>query len=597
MKGDRYEKSLPSCGGFKTYRETMRVSIRETEMDKFKKKGGMLFIKGWYRNRREPTEKRRKRMKNLKRFLILCLALLVCCGFCFSFVSSSLAWGHWKIPGPSAQYPSIEPTKEMGMINYLVYLANLQDGDWWGHSTKSYTYGGGGLHALKYSLSYQFRALALVQYHKTPAYRELYQNALSRILQKYFRQDVWGNWYWTSQGAPALDPDWTGYATPWADPVVNKNIMYSGHVLEMVGLYRMLYGDRKYDAEGSITFTWKPAIPTLEVFKYNHESIAKIMYNQFMNNPWHSIECEPNAVFHVCNQTPLLGLLLYDGVNGTNYFPPARDAFLGTFYGVPLFDFATHKGRLPYLVKQNIATTNRDPKPQDEGNLEMFMNVYLPDFVEEQYPYQVAMNPVEEDGTIAANDLDCWFAWLSAEMGDKDTSDRFLNWADKYANPVCEKGMYYYPRDDVNKMGPQENNFLTVARLNIKNGMRIMYNNPWSDAHFAEPYISNVDYPRVLVTQAIYDSGEKRLMVTFVPGSRVCGEEYAHEKRSVWKTSFNVNNLDPAKTYFIEKNGAVIGSLMKGRVKGPGLDWTDDGILTISIPNLKNTVSFIVQEK
>jgi len=563
-------------------------------MDKFKKKGGMLFIKGWYRNRWEPTEKRRKRMKNLKNSLILCLALLVCCGFCFSYVSSSLARGHWGTSGPSDEYPSIEPTKEMGMINYLVYLANLPDGDWWGMNSKSYTYGGGGLGgSLKYTLSYQFRALALVQYHKTPAYRELYQNALSRILTKYVRQDVWGNWYWTSMGSKALDPDWEGYATPWADPVVNKNIMYSGHILEMVGLYRILYEDKKYDEMGSIKFVWKPAIDTFDTFNYSHESLAKVIYDQFMNNPWHSIECEPNAVFHVCNQPPLLGLLLYDGVNGTNYFPPARDAFLGTFYGVPLFDFAIHKGRLPYFVKQNITNPNRDPKPQDEGNLEMFMHVYQPDFVEEQYPYQVAMNPVLDDGTIAANDLDCWFSWLAAEVGDRETVKKFQDWADKNGNPVWEGNMLYYPRDDLNKMGPGENIYLAGGVINIKDGMKIMYTQPWGDVKFAEPYISNVDYPNVLVTQAIYDSSKNSLMFTLIPGA---GDRW--KGIGVWETSLNVNNLDPNQTYSIIMNGKLIGNFVKGVVKGKGLAWTGDTLtISISSSHLKRNVSFVVKAK
>ena len=79
-------------------------------------------------------------MKNLKNCLILCLSLLVCCGFYFSG-SASFAGNR---SGTSDEYPSIEPTKEMGMINYLVYLANLPDGDWWGMNSKSYTYGGGG---------------------------------------------------------------------------------------------------------------------------------------------------------------------------------------------------------------------------------------------------------------------------------------------------------------------------------------------------------------------------------------------------------------------------------------------------------------------
>jgi hypothetical protein len=145
-------------------------------------------------------------------------------------------------------------------------------------------------------------------------------------------------------------------------------------------------------------------------------------------------------------------------------------------------------------------------------------------------------------------------------------------------------------------MGPWDNVHLTYQRVNIKNGMRIMYNNPWGNAHFAEPYIRKVDYPNVLVIQAIYDSSIKGLMATFIPNSNVCGTRDGWEKRGVWKTSFNVNNLDPTQIYSIIMNGRVIGYLKNGVVKGPGLAW-DDGVLTISIPNLRDTVSFVVQAK
>jgi hypothetical protein len=168
-------------------------------------------------------------------------------------------------------------------------------------------------------------------------------------------------------------------------------------------------------------------------------------------------------------------------------------------------------------------------------------------------------------------------------MGDAGTANAYLNWADKNAHPINENGLYYYPRDDSKGMGPQDNVLLTGARVNVKDGMRIMHTQLWTAAHFAEPYISNVDYPNVLVTQAIYDSSKKQLMVTLIPGAS-----------GAVSTSFNVNNLDPAETYSISRNGYIIGHLVKGVAKGPGLSWAG-GVLTISPRYLGRSVSFIVQ--
>jgi hypothetical protein len=178
-------------------------------------------------------------------------------------------------------------------------------------------------------------------------------------------------------------------------------------------------------------------------------------------------------------------------------------------------------------------------------------------------------------------------------MGDSEIVNGFLKWADKNAHPISENGMYYYPRDDNNNMGPWDNVHLTYQRVNIKNGMRIMHTQPWGDAHFAEPYISKVDYPNVLVTQAIYDSNIKSLMFTLIPGLGNYGKG-----RGVWETSLNVNNLDPTQTYSIRMNGRVIGYLKNGVVKGPGLTWAN-GILTISTypQPFEASVSFVVQAK
>jgi len=61
--------------------------------------------------------------------------------------------------------------KELGHVLWLVKLAQQPPGDW--------SYMGGleegqeGLEAYRYQLGYMAYALAIAQYHKTPAYREM----------------------------------------------------------------------------------------------------------------------------------------------------------------------------------------------------------------------------------------------------------------------------------------------------------------------------------------------------------------------------------------------------------------------------------------
>lgn len=62
--------------------------------------------------------------------------------------------------------------------------------------------------------------------------------------------------YWSvsSYGSKMFDPSMTVLSTPWADPVVNENIMYSGHLLLMMSLYTMLLDGDIHEQEGGLVF-------------------------------------------------------------------------------------------------------------------------------------------------------------------------------------------------------------------------------------------------------------------------------------------------------------------------------------------------------
>ena len=131
------------------------------------------------------------------------------------------------------------------------------------------------MEAYRYQLGYMAYALALAQYHKTPAYRELYQKALDNLIQKMIRKDVWYYWQNTSKGFTTADPPQRGRGLGWLDPVVEKNIMYSGHLINMVELYHMLYRDDRYDKPKSITFRWNLFEKVKDIFEYDGNKLAE----------------------------------------------------------------------------------------------------------------------------------------------------------------------------------------------------------------------------------------------------------------------------------------------------------------------------------
>ena len=80
-----------------------------------------------------------------------------------------------------SDYPSLSE-KELGHVQWLVKLALQPPGDW--SNMGGLEEGQEGLEGYRYQLGYMTYALALAQYHKTPAYRELYQRVYAGIYRR-----------------------------------------------------------------------------------------------------------------------------------------------------------------------------------------------------------------------------------------------------------------------------------------------------------------------------------------------------------------------------------------------------------------------------
>jgi hypothetical protein len=167
-----------------------------------------------------------------------------------------------------------------------------------------------------------------------------------------------------------------------------------------------------------------------------------------------------------------------------------------------------------------------------------------------------------------------FFGMLAKEVGDEQTARALLAWADGNLNPVEKDGFYYFPRDDSRKVSPLTGILLACARANVKDGFWALHNRPWTAEHFAKPFVSDVPYPRAIVTRAVWDEGEGALVLTLLPG-----------EPNAEKASFAVRNLDPSDSWSIEKGGAPLAAVRSGKVTGPGagsaVTWAD-GVLRVT---------------
>ena len=427
----------------------------------------------------------------------------------------------------------------------------------------------------RYSLAFMAYFLAIEQFHKVPANTGMIKPLLDRIIQKMQRKAVWDYWASTSMVMPHFEPNFDRPYPSLRDPIKIKNIMYSGHLAQMIGLYEKLYADLKWSAPGSLVFAWSDK----EKYVYDQNTLIKVIYDQFINMPDHCIQCEPNVCFPVCNQHPMLALMLYDQAHGTDYFGAAAPPMLDWMYKTGMVDAKTHEVAVLWLIKQQRRVVGSEIKFDSvldhfstplsaiklikfnssaiAGWNGAFLNVWQPDLVKRDYPFQVKSHVKVKGARLAycvrdglSDQLSTpFFALLAAEMGDLSLRDKLMNWSERQYKATWDKeGGYYYPPSIefpitflpgmTHKGITLTDKVAAMARANIKDGVRKLHTLPFAGADPAAPRVENPDFPRVVLTRAVYDEAKQALIVSTAddaPYSGVYTLEFTHlDRAKVW---------------------------------------------------------------
>jgi hypothetical protein len=346
------------------------------------------------------------------------------------------------------------------------------------------------------------------------------------------RYDVWSYWEQTSKSSTFVDPDLKELRQGWRDPVIKENIMYSGHVHAMAGMFGVLFDDDRFEQPGGLSFEIAPVFASgKETFAYDLTSLDEVIYWQMVESGFLGIACEPNMVFLVCNQFPMLGFRFHDLRKGTRRADEVTQAYdaawrrKGWITNDDFFAF--------YFIKQDAIVGAQNSYPA------AVMNAWNREFVHGIYPRQLEnafdeVKPgmllpcpraitgefldrfVKPDSAVGLSAL-----WLS-EMGDEERLSKLLKYADTFQNPTWEAGGLFYPRCDA--LYDEDGHFIHVdpwvgnaliaySRLNVADGLHELYSRPWSADHFAEPNLSDVS-PYVDVLRAGYLAGSNALVVT-----------------------------------------------------------------------------------
>jgi Linalool dehydratase/isomerase len=492
--------------------------------------------------------------------------------------------------------------EDIGHVRRIVQLSRQLPGDWSGMGSDWWDITE---RALQYQLAFAAYTLGLVQYHYTPAYRELCQPTMHALIQKMTLPDIWETWINSSRGGTSVDPDQTELGPGWMDPVKKYNVMLKGHLLQMGALYEALYRDGTYTKPGAFTFQFRATTwgNGFETFRYDLHDIARIIYDEYVESNYEGCQCEPNRIFPMCNQHAVLGLMHHDHVFGTSYAADVRPKFKQVWLEKGYTDLNTKSHMRMRFVRQDKVVPA--DTPWSDGWTGTFMHAWDRDFIEELYPHERA---VHFENLLAGRDAARvatsmvptsakigfgLFATLASEVGDTSTRDSLIAYADRNFNPRwSEEGAYFYPRSDdwvPDAQGRYHgvdvltgNALLPMARINNGNGLWTIYNEPPLATDLDQPHVTGIDPTAAGVSQAFYDAESEVLHLSLMPGP------------TPKPVTIAVHRLDPARAYTIAKDGQHLATVAPTDAPvSDGVGWRGDGTLAVAT-SVHRAHSFVV---
>ena len=210
--------------------------------------------------------------------------------------------------GPPAWWENPAPLTDEE-VSYAQYLSSvtwqLPRERWMEH----WNVGGSqyGLFSVRYQAAfagYAFAALGM----RLPACPAVTSAGLRSAIDHLLERRAWAyvSGYWKDK--------------PWfPDPVAEENIMYSGHLLQLVVLYEAMTGDDRYRTQG-FDFIWDEKTR----FHYTTLTLAEAIVRQMRRNACGGVACEPGLVFLPCNNHPQFALLLLENMGLGNWSPERR---------------------------------------------------------------------------------------------------------------------------------------------------------------------------------------------------------------------------------------------------------------------------------
>ena len=191
---------------------------------------------------------------------------------------------------------------------------------WWDIGGRQF-----GLFSKRYHIAFSGYAAAAIGMRGTDGERRTVGKILDNCIKRILRRDAW---------AYSQSKKYWG-AKPWApDPCYRENVMYTGHLLQLLALYETFTHDTKYWTQG-FDFVWS----TNKVVHYDVQKLIDVTVGQMRTNGYCGVTCEPGLLFFPCNNHPQVAFKLFKKLGHGDWTADSRrwERWALDHYQSPLF--------------------------------------------------------------------------------------------------------------------------------------------------------------------------------------------------------------------------------------------------------------------
>ena len=198
---------------------------------------------------------------------------------------------------------------ECAALRWLDYvtgtLDEAEEKAWWDIGARQF-----GLFAKRYNIAFAGYAAAALGMRGDDDQRKTAGRIFGNCIGRMLRRDVWAytqhEKYWGTK--------------PWApDPCFRENVMYTGHLLQLLAFYELFTGDKRYWTEG-FDFVWSDG----RRIHYDTGKLIGVTVEQMRENRSGGVTCEPGMMFFPCNNHPHIALRVFSRLGHGDWISEAR---------------------------------------------------------------------------------------------------------------------------------------------------------------------------------------------------------------------------------------------------------------------------------